>query len=222
MAQGSTARMWARGGTVFAATVLVLVGIYQIFLGIAAIAHGSFFVVGSNYAYNYSITAWGWVHLAIGALAALTGFFLLTGQMWARIAGIALASLSAVANFFFLPYYPLWSLLIIGLDIFAIWAMASIGSRREMHESAMAGTGMGSGSYTDRDQGDQRWPSTNQPSASQSQGRHYAGERTQEAREATTPDREQAEAMARQGQYGSQGQYGDQSGQPRDPQGPMG
>jgi hypothetical protein len=53
----------------------------------------------------------------------------LKGQTWARVVGIVLASLSMIANFGFIPHYPLWSLLIIALDAGIIWALASY--RRE-------------------------------------------------------------------------------------------
>lgn len=126
MAQGSTSRAWARGGLVFAATMLLIVGVFQIFQGIAAIIQDQFFIVGQNYAYTIDTTAWGWIHLGLGVLMALAGFFLFTGKTWARVVGIALAGLSAIANFTFLPYYPLWALVIIALDVFVIWALATV------------------------------------------------------------------------------------------------
>jgi hypothetical protein len=124
-ARRTTGSAWAMGGMIFAAALLLMSGIWEILLGIAAIARGSFFVKAPNYLYNVDVTAWGWVHLALGALMALTGFSLFTGATWARAVGICLAVLSAIANFFFLPYYPIWSIVIIGLDVFVIWALAT-------------------------------------------------------------------------------------------------
>ena len=117
---------WAHGGLVFAATMLVIVGAFQFFQGIAAIAKGGFFVAGPNYAYAINTTAWGWIHLLIGAAIAVVGYFVFTGADWARGAGIALAAFSALSQFFFLPYYPLWSLLIIAVDVFVIWSLATV------------------------------------------------------------------------------------------------
>jgi hypothetical protein len=217
MAQGSTARAWARGGTIFAATVLLLVGVYQILLGIAAIAKNNFFVVGPNYAYTVNTTAWGWIHLGIGVVAVLAGFFLFTGTMWARIAGIAMASISAIANFFFLPYYPLWSLLIIAIDVFAIWAIANM-NRPDLATISESEYAMARGDYT---QTGERWPA-NPPT-----GRHYA-EPAKEGVSREQAQREASEAMARSGGQGQPG--GGQSGMgsagqgpptmPRDTQGP--
>jgi hypothetical protein len=142
--QGSTARAWAVGGMIFAAAMMVMLGIWQIFVGIAAIAEGNFFVVAPNYTYEIDTTAWGWIHLILGVIATVTGFFLFTGAVWARAIGIALAVLSAIANFFFLPYYPLWSIMIIAANVFVIWALATAGTGRPVDElvaSEMAGYG---------------------------------------------------------------------------------
>jgi hypothetical protein len=122
---GGTKQAWAQGGMIFAAAMLLMLGIWQIFMGIAAIAKGEFFVLAPNYIYEFDIGAWGWIHLILGIIMVIAGFFLFTGAAWARAVGIVLAVLSAISNFFFLPYYPLWSLVVIALDIFVIWALAS-------------------------------------------------------------------------------------------------
>ena len=121
----STKQAWARGGLVMAASLLILIGIYQFFMGLAAVVRDNFFVVGANYYYEVDTTAWGWIHMGIGVVALLAGFYLFTGATLARWIGIAIVVVSAVANFFWLPYYPLWALLIIAVDIFAIWAIAT-------------------------------------------------------------------------------------------------
>jgi hypothetical protein len=128
---GSAKQAWAAGGMVFAALMLVMLGIWQVFQGIAAIAKDDIFVRGPNYTYEFSLTTWGWIHLIIGAVAVIAGFGLFTGAGWARALGIAFAALSAIAQFFFLPYYPLWALTIIALDIFVIWALATARSLRD-------------------------------------------------------------------------------------------
>ena len=71
------------------------------------------------------MTGWGWIHLILGIVVALAGFYVLSGRLWARIIGITMALFSAIANFFFIPYYPVWSVLIIALDVFVIWALAT-------------------------------------------------------------------------------------------------
>lgn len=142
--QGSTARAWAIGGVIFAASMMVMLGIWQIIVGIAALIEDEFFLATPNYTYEIDTTAWGWIHLIIGVVVALTGFFLFTGATLARVVGIILASLSAIANFLFLPYYPFWAVLIIAINIFVIWALASAGSRPADY---LAGETRGYGDY---------------------------------------------------------------------------
>jgi uncharacterized membrane protein HdeD (DUF308 family) len=113
----------ALGGTIFAAVLLVLIGLWQIFLGIAAIAQGGYFIVDPSYAYEFSVAAWGWIHLLLGVVLALAGLALFTGALWARVVGIVLAVLSALAHFLFLPYYPIGSLVMILVAIFVIWSL---------------------------------------------------------------------------------------------------
>ncbi|HEY2948738.1 MAG TPA: hypothetical protein VGJ53_10140 [Micromonosporaceae bacterium] len=117
---------WAVGGMVLAATLLIMVGIWQIFEGIGAIAKDDVFVRGVSYTYKFNLTTWGWIHLILGALMVIAGFGLFTASMWARVLGIAFAVLSAIAQFAFVPYYPLWSLTIVAVDVFIIWSLAVV------------------------------------------------------------------------------------------------
>lgn len=125
MSDISTAkRVWSSSGMVFAAMMLLMIGLFQFFQGLAAVIRDEWFVVAPNYAYEIDATSWGWIHLIIGTIVALTGLALFTGAEWARGVGMGLALLSAITQFFFIPYYPWWALLIIALDVFVIWALA--------------------------------------------------------------------------------------------------
>jgi hypothetical protein len=115
---------WAVGGTVFAGVILVLVGVFHLIAGLVAILDDQFYVVTRNYTYNLDVTGWGWIHLIAGALVVLAGMYVFSGATWARIVGITLAVLSAIANFFFIPYYPFWSLTIIALDVWVVWSLS--------------------------------------------------------------------------------------------------
>jgi|Tabmets5t2r1_1033131.scaffolds.fasta_scaffold03873_2 hypothetical protein len=118
---------WAVGFTVFAAIVMIMVGVFQALQGLIAIFENEFYVATRNYLFEFDATAWGWIHLVIGAIVAFAGWGLLSGQTWARIVGITLAALSATANFLFIPYYPFWSLLLITLNVLVIWALTAHG-----------------------------------------------------------------------------------------------
>jgi hypothetical protein len=116
---------WASGLTVFAGSMMMVVGVWQALAGIAALVNDDLYVATPNYIYAFDLTGWGWIHLLLGLLVAGAGFGVLRGQMWARIIGIVAASLSLIANFLFIPHYPIWSLLIIALDVAVIWALVT-------------------------------------------------------------------------------------------------
>jgi hypothetical protein len=125
---------WATGFVVFAAMMMMLIGSFHAIQGLVAIVDDDFFVVGANYTFEFDTTAWGWLHLIFGVIVFAAGAGVLAGQPWARVVGITLATISAIANFFFIPYYPIWALVIIALDILVIWALAVYG--RSAAESA--------------------------------------------------------------------------------------
>ncbi|GAB2819299.1 hypothetical protein GCM10022221_16420 [Actinocorallia aurea] len=119
----STRQATATGFVLFAAILMILNGVWGAIVGLAAIIKQEFFVVAPNYVYKFSTTGWGWIHLIIGLLLIALALALIAGQPWARWPVLALAVLQAIAQFFFLPYYPWWSALIIILDIIIIWAL---------------------------------------------------------------------------------------------------
>jgi hypothetical protein len=121
---------WAVAGITFAATIMLLIGIFQAIAGLAAIFDDQFFVVAGNYAFDLDVTAWGWVHLLLGILLVFAAWGLYSGAAWAGVMAIFLAVLSAIANFFFIPYYPFWAILEIGLAVWVIWALTRPGAIR--------------------------------------------------------------------------------------------
>ena len=118
---------WAVGFILFAAIMMIMVGIWQALQGLIAIFENEFYVATRNYLFKFDATTWGWIHLLLGLLVAFAGWGLFSGRTWARTVAIILAVLSALANFLFIPYYPFWSLLLITLNIFVIWAVAAHG-----------------------------------------------------------------------------------------------
>ena len=114
---------WMRGMTTFAGVMLIIAGAFNMIQGLGALCQNEVSVAGREYIFAFERTAWGWTHLIIGAVVAAAGFGVLSGQVWARSVGVGIAVLSMLANFLFIPYYPVWSLLIIALDFFVIWAL---------------------------------------------------------------------------------------------------
>jgi hypothetical protein len=119
---GPTTPGWAVDFIGFAGIMLVLVAGMQILQGIAAILSDEVYVTGIDYVYKFDVTAWGWIHVGVGAIAVAVGFGILLGKTWGLVGGIAIASLAILSNFAFIPYYPVWSVILLAFNIVVIWA----------------------------------------------------------------------------------------------------
>src|SRR5664279_2424984 len=102
--------------------MMIMAGGFQTLAGLVALFQNEFYVSTRNYLLKFDATSWGWIHLLLGLLVLFAGIAVLSGQTWGRMIGVILAVLSALANFAFIPYYPFWSLAIVTLDVFIIWA----------------------------------------------------------------------------------------------------
>ncbi|WP_295140291.1 hypothetical protein [Saccharopolyspora sp.] len=123
-AVGRPAGGLADGLALFASVLMVIIGVFHVIVSTAVLLQGPVYAVTGDYVFSYNVGAWGWAHLGLGVLVAATGLALLGGAAWARIAGIVIVALSALGNFLFIPHQPLWSLLIIAVDVAVIWALA--------------------------------------------------------------------------------------------------
>ncbi|WP_055602319.1 DUF7144 family membrane protein [Streptomyces aureus] len=125
-AADTTRQAWAGGLTVFAAVMLGISGLVGIFRGIMAIAEDEVFVNTPNYVFKFDLTSWGWIHLVLGVIAILVSFGLYRTATWARVTGVGIAALVIIANFLSLPYYPAWSILMVAMSGFVIWALCVV------------------------------------------------------------------------------------------------
>jgi len=117
----------AVGFTYFAAFMMILVGFFDVIQGLAAVIKQTFYAVSPNYVFKFNVATWGWINLILGAIILLAGIALLNGAVWARTIGVIMAILVAIAEFAFLPYYPLWAIVIVTVCIFVIWALTAHG-----------------------------------------------------------------------------------------------
>jgi len=125
---GSSLSGWAVGGITFAVVMMLMIGVFQIINGLVAIIDDDFYLRTENYTFNIDTSAWGWIHLLIGILLLLAGYGLYSGATWGAAVAIVMAVLAAVENFFFIPYYPFWSILVIALCVWVIWALTRSGA----------------------------------------------------------------------------------------------
>lgn len=117
----------AVGWTVFAAVMMILSGCWWIIAGLVAIINDAFYVTTEDYIFRYDISTWGWIHLIVGGLVLLAGLALFTGATWARVIGVIMASIAALVGFAWLPWYPLWAILMVTASVFVIWALTAHG-----------------------------------------------------------------------------------------------
>jgi hypothetical protein len=111
------------GWVYFAGFMMMLVGIFQAIAGFVALFKDQVYLVAPNNLLVLDYTGWGWVHLIFGLVLFFTSFSLMAGQGWGRFVGALLAGLSAIANFAFIEAYPIWSILIIVIDVLIIYAL---------------------------------------------------------------------------------------------------
>lgn len=114
---------WAAGATVFAGVLLLVGGVLGILQGASALAKDKVYIATASYLYQFDLTGWGWVQIVLGAVAVVVGGGLLADQGWARWTGVVIAALSLVGQFLWLPYFPLWAIVVMGVDIFIIWGL---------------------------------------------------------------------------------------------------
>ncbi|WP_405815883.1 hypothetical protein OG241_15190 [Streptomyces sp. NBC_01390] len=127
----TTARSPAGAGglVTFAGVMLFIAGILDLFRGIMAIADDDVYVNTPNYVFKFDLTSWGWIQLVLGVIAMTVSAGLFSRATWARVVAVGIAGLLIIANFLSIPYYPVWSLTLIALYAFVIWALCVV--RRE-------------------------------------------------------------------------------------------
>ncbi|MFO6453494.1 MULTISPECIES: hypothetical protein [unclassified Aeromicrobium] len=123
--EGSAKQAWTWGIVGFGAVMLLSIGVVQLIQGFSAIAEDEVFVVGAEYAFAFDLTTWGWIQVVLGVLALAVGAGLLGSRNWARIGAVIIASIGSVAQFAFMPYYPLWSIVLIAFNVAVIWAVST-------------------------------------------------------------------------------------------------
>ncbi|MDZ5662172.1 hypothetical protein HN031_15690 [Nocardioides sp. zg-1308] len=124
-APGDTGGGWY-GWVVFAGVMMMMLGAFHAMAGLVALFKDDYFLVTERgLVVTTDYTTWGWVHLLLGVLLAVAGGALLTGATWARVVAVVVAMTSAVVNLAFLAAYPLWSAIMIAVDVLIIYAVTA-------------------------------------------------------------------------------------------------
>jgi hypothetical protein len=118
---------WAVGWISFAAVMMITIGSFHAIAGLAGLINDDFYVKTSDYLFQFDTTTWGWIHLILGITVALSGMYLLSGAVLARIVGVFMAFASVLVGFAWLPWYPIWGITIVAIAISVIWALTAHG-----------------------------------------------------------------------------------------------
>jgi hypothetical protein len=116
----------------YAAIMLMIVGGFDIIQGIIALADDNFGVAVSGGLLVFNVTAWGWVHIIVGAIMLLTGIGLWSGQTWARVVAVIVAALNALIQLTIMPAYPFWAVLMVALNMLVIYAIVVHGREAQV------------------------------------------------------------------------------------------
>ena len=119
------------GLIIFAATLLLVVGCWNLIYGIAGIAQSHVFVANAHYVFG-NLRTWGWITLIFAILLLIAGGGVMAGNQLARWFAVAVLGLNAIEQMFTIPAYPFWSLTIIAMDVVALYALCAHGSRQNM------------------------------------------------------------------------------------------
>jgi hypothetical protein len=119
------------GLILFASVLLVVAGCFNLIYGIAAIANSHVFTAHAHYVFG-NLRAWGWITLILGVVQLLAAAGVLAGNQWARWFAVVVVGLNTIDQMFFLPAYPFWSLIIIAMDVIALYGLCAYGSRANL------------------------------------------------------------------------------------------
>jgi hypothetical protein len=125
--EGSDYSSWAVGWAGFAGVMLVILGVFDIIQGLVAVINDEFYVVTQEWVFEFDVTAWGWIHLILGVVLIASGIGIFSANVAARTVGVIVAAVAMIANFAWLPYYPVWSIILIAISIAIIWALTAHG-----------------------------------------------------------------------------------------------
>jgi hypothetical protein len=122
----------SQGGATFAAAALLLTSAILTFLvGVFALAANDLVVSGPGYEYTFQISGWGWANILTGMVLAAAAVAVFVGATWARVAAIIVTCLAIVVTFLWMPYYPTGAIVLIALDVVAIWGVATWNTTRK-------------------------------------------------------------------------------------------
>ncbi len=111
------------GWTIFAATIFIVIGVLNVIYGLTMIINDEWVLFGAETVWYIDLSTWGWITLLVGVLQLFVAWGVSSYQTWAQVVGIIFAVLAMVNAFFVVPYYPVWSIIVIVLTVMVIYAL---------------------------------------------------------------------------------------------------
>jgi hypothetical protein len=130
-AGGQQAEGRGSGLVFFAAILLLVIGVFNVIYGFAAIASSHVFTANAHHVIG-DLRAWGWTTLILATLQLLAVGGIRAGNQLARWFAVAVLALNAIDMMFFLPSYPFWALVIIAMDVVALYGLCTCASRENL------------------------------------------------------------------------------------------
>jgi hypothetical protein len=112
---------WVRFGGI----IMVVGGAFAVVEGVLALVAPSTYILTRGGVVGVGLPVWGWLHVVLGVLVLATGAGLLRREIpgWARAAGTALVAINIVVQLAWLPASPIWSIIVITLDVVVLYAL---------------------------------------------------------------------------------------------------
>lgn len=118
------------GWVIFAGTAILIAGTINLIYGIAGIAKSSFYVANTHFVFS-DLNTWSWILVCVAAIEICVGAAVFSRSSWGRWTGVAVASLSAIAQLLSIAIYPWLGLAIFSLDMLVIYGLVVHGGRTE-------------------------------------------------------------------------------------------
>jgi hypothetical protein len=108
---------------VFAALFMVINGVLGVIQGLVSLFRDDFFIVTDDHIATFNVSAWGWIHIVIGAILIAVGLAVFKGALWARVGAVVIVSLNLIAQFTWASVFPVWAVIVIAIDALVLWAL---------------------------------------------------------------------------------------------------
>ncbi len=119
------------GWLVFAGIALMVAGIMRFFDAIWAWSYkGTVSENLQNGLFGHTLSTYGWLWMGVAIVLLVCGLGVLVQSEISRWVGIVAGAFAAVSAIWWMPYYPVWSLVYVAVGVLVVYALAAHGGRQ--------------------------------------------------------------------------------------------